>query len=530
MGLFKTFSFDAVILIVFAFFLFMGIYFGIRRQFGLVLRLALPPVILYFLFDEFLKLHEKTKGFLKIRADGYLASALFVYIVAYLLMFFAIGLIYGIFKPPVKTRIMKEPGLFSRLAGGAAGLISAYFTSLLLVFFLKPVLGFNFSTPLTKVLVATDNSVFTLSKLNRHQYVNVDEYLEYDEALDLFTGKSALDFYRKTEAAISSLPELEQEIGTILPLLSQASRNLAGSGTLEELARKEGGKRVYQSILELEKNNENYPLIKEKLQQLHENRAYLLIRELLPGPLDFPSLMAVVSENLASILSEFPGVEEKKAFESGHAAGLYFQENGARFRELLPQAGTELEEHVEAFAGLLAGDPSEYMEAFLEGHSADFPELAKVFRKYLKHKDELANLPKNLSLAAKLALVERGKNWFENPLWEKHSLLRYHFFEALTSPDNRGHELYSEYFFRNYLATEDYYGFGAEEFRACLDELQELVEDGLLPEAVARIYVRNLLLEDSFLRESVAENLSDILALEHAYLSAELKAELAKRG
>ena len=65
MGLFKTFSFDAVILIVFAFFLFMGIYFGIRRQFVLVLRLALPPVILYFLFDEFLKLHEKTKGFLR---------------------------------------------------------------------------------------------------------------------------------------------------------------------------------------------------------------------------------------------------------------------------------------------------------------------------------------------------------------------------------------------------------------------------------------------------------------------------------
>ena len=154
-------------------------------------------------------------------------------------MFFAIGLIYGIFKPPVKTRIMKEPGLFSRLAGGAAGLISAYFTSLLLVFFLKPVLGFNFSTPLTKVLVATDNSVFTLSKLNRHQYVNVDEYLEYDEALDLFTGKSALDFYRKTEARFP-LSRIGTGNRTIFPAL-QASRNLAGRGKLEELARKEEG-------------------------------------------------------------------------------------------------------------------------------------------------------------------------------------------------------------------------------------------------------------------------------------------------
>ena len=528
MHVFNVFSFDAIILLVFALFLFMGIYFGLRKQLGIVLQLGLPPVILYFLFDEFLFLHEKI---FKTSTERYVFNALFVYILAYLILFFLIGLLYGLIKPPVRKRVLERPRIYSRIVGGVLGLVSAFLFSSLLLYFLKPVLGFHYRSPLTKVMVAADNRVLTLSKLNRYQYVNVDKYREYDEALALFTGRAALDFYEETKERIESLPELETKIAGIRPLLSSASADLFGEGKLSELVRKDGKKRVYQRILDFEKENEDFSEINQTFSELQEKQAYVLLAEIIDET-SFPALMEALDANLGEVLAEFPDLESRLAFERGHGAALYYLDNGPAFRKHLPEAGAELEHHVLAFETMLSGDPAQFAESFLAEAGGKYPQLGEAFRAYLRNREAISELPKNLTFAAKIVLAEEAKHWFVNHLWEDVGLLKHYLFDALGNPRNRSHRLYSEYFFVHYLASADEYEhFGGQELLECLNELEVLVQKGLLPRELAEKYVANLFLEeDSILAMLAGDGFSEMLEVEHEFLPENLKAELAKRG
>ena len=374
----------------------------------------------------------------KTSTERYLFNALFVYILAYLILFFLIGLLYGLIKPPVRKRVLERPRIYSRIVGGVLGLVSAFLFSSLLLYFLKPVLGFHYRSPLTKVMVAADNRVLTLSKLNRYQYVNVDKYREYDEALALFTGRAALDFYEETKERIESLPELETKIAGIRPLLSSASADLFGEGKLSELVRKDGKKRVYQRILDFEKENEDFSEINQTFSELQEKQAYVLLAEIIDET-SFPALMEALDAYLGEVLAEFPDLESRLAFERGHGAALYYLDNGPAFRKHLPEAGAELEHHVLAFETMLSGDPAQFAESFLAEAGGKYPQLGKCSG--LISGTEAISSPKNLTFAAKIVPEEATLVCKSSG---RRGLL--HIPLIFRNPRNRSHRLYSEYF------------------------------------------------------------------------------------
>ncbi|HEY8395680.1 MAG TPA: CvpA family protein [Bacilli bacterium] len=544
MEFFNTFSFDAIILLVVAISIFTGIYYGIYRQVGVLLKLGLPFVVLYFLFDQFLIIHKKITGLglFKNSSHRYLINALFVYIIAYALLFFLIGMIYRIFRPSVMDRVLKRPEAYSRLVGGFIGLITGFLISTLLVYFLKPIIGFNYNPPFTKLLIASENRVISLSKLNQYQYVNVEKFQAYDEAIDSFTGRSALDYYTKSCETIQSLSELEEKINhEICPLLSSSSQELLGEDVLESLVSKDGNKRIYQKILEIEKDNESYQLIEASFRELPSKQVYILLSSLLEeeGTFSFPAFMETVESNYEEILSEFTDLKSRKEFENGFASGKYYLENQETFRKYFPgNQNADFVTRVENMETLLESEEFPgYAKSFLESDAENYPLLTEIFRKYLKQEKTITVLPKHLSFAAKIVLAEESKNWFKAPLWEDMDLIKYYLYDAFTSSENRGHKLYSEYFFANYLAAEEgYESFGGAEFSACLEKLQAAVATGIIERDVAERYVANLLLEEDGVladfqkRKISAPSLYDeILQLENEYLTESLKAELASR-
>jgi hypothetical protein len=181
---------------------------------------------------------------------------------------------------------------------------------------------------------------------------------------------------------------------------------------------------------------------------------------------------------------------------------------------------------------MLSGDPAQFAESFLAEAGGKYPQLGEAFRAYLRNREAISELPKNLTFAAKIVLAEEAKHWFVNHLWEDVGLLKHYLFDALGNPRNRSHRLYSEYFFVHYLASADEYEhFGGQELLECLNELEVLVQKGLLPRELAEKYVANLFLEeDSILAMLAGDGFSEMLEVEHEFLPENLKAELAKRG
>lgn len=548
MELFKTFSFDAIIILVLVISFFVGIYYGIYRQVGLVLKLGLPFIALYFVFNGLMNIYLKTTrlGLFKKSANRYLFNALLVYILAYVLLFSLTGFIYYLFRPSVKKRVLTQSNIYLRIVGGFIGLISGFLICTILAYFIKPFINYNYDNPLTKALIASENKVLTISKLNQYQNINVERFEEYKETIDLFTGRRALDFYSLFEQKLTSLPELELKLKTeIQPLLSENSKNLITSNDiLKELIRKDGNKRVYEKIMEAEKENSNFALIEETLLEINNNRAFIWVYYEYLGTdiseLSFNGLVSFSQNNLDAMLLELPDHKSRLDFKEDLAACEYYLDHGQVFSGYLSAEleANDLKTYVTTFENLLKAEAlQDYSERFLKTESAKYPKLAKIFKNYQKNIKVINNLPNNLSFVVKLVLAEEEKNWFQNPLWEKHTLLKYYLYDALSAQSNRGHELYSEYFFANYLAvSEDYEVFGVREFEECLERLDETVKSGLLRQEVAEKFVTNLLLdEESIIADMERRNITsasfyeDILALEHEYLTDSLKAELLKR-
>ncbi len=548
MEILKTFSFDAIIILVLAVSFFIGIYYGIYRQVGLVLKLGFPFIILYFSFSSLMKGYQKLThlGLFKKNPHRYLFNALLVYILAFVLLFFLTGFIYKLFQPSVKKRVLNQTKIYFRIIGGFIGLISGFLVCIILVYFIKPFINFDYESPLTKALVATENKVLTISKLNQYQNVNVEKFEEYKLTISLFTGRRALDFYTDFEQEILSLPELEEKLQTaILPLLSETSKNLIESNDiLKELIRKVGNKRVYEKILEAEKKNNDLALIEEALLEVKNNRVYIWIYykylETELSELAFEEFIYFCLSNHEEVLAEIIDHKKRQDFQKGLAACEYYLENGQVFSSYLTSFDpyiSDLKTYVINFESLLKSEAlDDYSVQFLKTE-IKYPKLAKIFRSYQKNKKKINNLPNQLSLAAKIVLAEEEKNWFQDPLWEKHELLKYYFYDSLAVSSNYGHELYSEYFFAKYLAaSENYEVFGVSEFGECLKKLDEAVAMGLLQREVAEKVVSNMLLnEEGIIADLEKENIitasfyEDVLELENEYLTESLKAKLLKR-
>jgi hypothetical protein len=551
LNIFATFSFDVIILLVLAVSFLTGIYLGLYRQAGNTLVLALPLILLYFLFDAIMTVYIKITGlgFFKSSPHRHLFNVLIAYALAYVILAVFIWFIYRLFRPSVQKRVLNQPSRLFRILGGTLGLLSGYVICLILIYVIKPFININYHSPLTRVLIGTESKVITISKLNRYQNINVEKFHKYQKEINLLTGRTAFDFYSEAHDFLIYLPDLEIYLETeIHPLLSDASKaliedNLEGNNYLQGLVKRVDNKRISELILENEKANNNFSLISSKYALLRKNEGYILVYyEYLNTDLtdlNFYTLINIFEENQEEILKEISDKERKEVFNKGLEASLYYKENSDFFINEFSSEGeiSDIAIYVKYFESLLKSlKLQEIADEFLKTDNSDYPILKEIFRNYLKYKDRLIDLPPHLSFEAGIILSEEEKNWLQTPLWENHVLIKSYLLDCLSSSVNYGHELYSEYFFTKYLADpQGYDSFGIEEFQDVLLKLDEQVTSGLLNQNVAEKYINSLLLEsDSIVYDFVRQELADplifqeIVLLENKYLTDSLKAEILK--
>jgi uncharacterized membrane protein required for colicin V production len=532
---FETFSFDIIIFLVLVISVLSGVYYGLYRQGGKTLRLLIPFIALYFLFNPIMKIYDSTLGKTFFRNSIYyrFSNALLVYVLFFALFCLFSKAIYYLFRPSVQKRVLNQESKLSRTFSGFLGLMNGYLLTIIILFILNPFLDINYQTPLTKFLNLTANEVLTVSKLNEYQYLNVEEYERYQEGLGKITGRTAKKAFQEITNFFEKTSTINLELENHYLSFSEEAKNLvlvnlSGSDYLQALMTKVDGKHVFTSVLNLEKENPAYSQLKEIYDELVLFEGYLLVLEeyqLINKNME--ELNALLQTHYYDISSAFTNSNAQSKFEKNARVLNTLAENYSFYSKFSVEIISNMDTYYDIINSLDNEQFKSFCTDFLaDGDTKNYPEIVEVFELYLEKEQVINKFNPYLSLAAKLVLSKDQKNWLVKPLWERQALLKTYIFDALSSERVLGSQLYQEYFLYQYLIS-DYDGreFDIDYFETLLESLESKVNLGIVDEVVASNLIKQLLYnpQGALINLTLDGKLSptffaDLEGLEHPYL------------
>jgi len=559
----ETFNFDIIIILVLIASVTAGVYYSLYRQARKTLALVVPFIGLFFLHDLVMGLIQTTPAVngLMNKVFGWIAKFLgllayknimitgFVGLILYLAMAGIIILIYGFFPITVEKRVLTKTKRFSRVVAGLLGFINGYIIVIILMVVLKPIATIDYDRPLTAAMNETSNIYIPISKLNEVQNANIDKYAEYKNAFDSLSGKKAAAAYEAIADINDDFETLNDYFETTmyaqLGADSQAlvDANRTGTDFVSAFLAEADGTMVLESVLTEEADNPEIASITEKLNYLKSNKGYWqFFSEILENDYDtydYSAISASLSANQEVISAEFAGIRERNLFLERLDDLAFFAAHFSEFTVLAADAAiVDLPTYLTSFSDLLIDSArlNAYATAFLttEFTEADpiITALNGAFREYSSQQETIGLMNPWMALDCRIILAHRNAEWMTAKTWETQPLLKSYMTDTLTGITTGGFGLYHEYFFYVYLAGDCTFadGFDAADFASVLSKLETVVASGTLSAENAVSYVENLFLYPNsviFVLEE-RENLSptffdDIYAMNHAYLSEELK-------
>jgi hypothetical protein len=559
----ETFNFDIIIILVLIASVTAGVYYSLYRQARKTLALVVPFIGLYFLYGLVMGFIQNTPALNDVmnKVFGWIAKFLgllvyknimitgFVGLILYLGMAGIIILIYSFFPITVEKRVLTKTPPFSRVVAGLLGFINGYIIVIILMAVLKPIATIDYDRPLTAVMNETSNVYIPISKLNEIQNANIEKYEKYQAAFDFLGGKQAAAAYGAMAEISDEFQVLNDyfettmysQLGTDSQALVDAQ--LIGTDFVSAFLAEAEGTMVLSAVLTEEADNPEIASISEKLTYLKNNKGYwLFFSEILENDFDtydFSAISESLSTNSEVIGAEFVGVRERDLFLKRRDDLANFASYFSQFTVLADDAAiADLATYLASFSDLLtdAERLHAYVTAFL---ATEFTEasplietLQSAFGEYSRNQENIGLMNPWMALESRIILSHRNAEWMSAKTWETQPLLKSYMTDTLKGISTGGFGLYHEYFFYAYLAGDATFadGFDATDFASVLSQLETVVANGTMSAEVAVSYVENLFLYPSSVINVLEErgNLSptlfdDIYAMNHAYLSEELK-------
>lgn len=562
----ETFNFDIIIVLVLIASVTAGAYYSLYRQARKTLALVVPFIGLFFLHGLVMEFIETTPAVNDIinKVFGWIAKFLgllayknimitgFIGLILYLAMAGIILLIYGLFPITIEKRVLTKTKPFSRVVAGLFGFINGYIIVIILMVILKPIATIDYDRPLTAVMNETSNIYIPISKLNEVQNANIEKYEKYQNAIDSLSGK-------KAAAAYSAMADISDEFQTLnayfqTTMYAQLGADsktlidvhLIGTDYVSAFLAEVDGVMVLNTVLTEEKDNPEIASITEKLTYLKNNQGYwLFFSEILENDFDaydFSEISALLSANQEVVSAGFSGVRERNLFLDRSGDLAFFAAHFTEFTALADDAAVvDLATYRASFSDLMTDSErlNAYATAFL---ATEFTEtdpiiavLGDAFSEYSRLQEAIGLMNPWMALDSRIILAHRNTEWMTAKTWETQPLLKSYMTDTLTGTATGGFGLYHEYFFYVYLAGDCTFadGFDAGDFASVLSKLETAVAGGTMSAENAVSYVENLFIYSNsviFVLEE-RENLSptffdDIYAMNHAYLSEDLKALL----
>lgn len=552
MRIFETFNFDIIILLVLIAMASSSLYFGLYRQTRKTLTLIGPIIVLYFLFNKIMKLvNNSSFGFkistglsklLKINIYQSMTYTMIIYIICWLILGFIIRFLYGIYRMPIEKKVLTKPSWISKVISLILGIINAYVIIMILMFALKPLITIDYEKPITKVFVKTSNDVVTVSNLNKFQNVNIQEYLEYQESIDYFTGYKVANHYQNIVDFLESLPNINETLKNNFPNLSTASQEIITKDLIDDnylQAFMSGEKTInFKVVLKNEKTNPIYSELDALYNILLSNKGYLFVyHKYLNNQLenyDYPTLTKIILDNQEEILNQFVQTKSKDQF-LGVVADFSFQVTYRdEFFQILGIEDTiTIKDQVQASEEMINSErlfslAANFIEHFQDDNNPIITGIKKTFMKTLNSEKNINNISRQMSLAGKLVFGKDYEYWFVYHTWEKNILIKTYLMETISFQEANGYRLYSEYFFYEYLVSDFTFEepIDIDDFNIILFRLNQIVVDDILKEPAAIRYLENLFIDNrSVLGCLIKKGLvspslfSDLLTIENQYLS-----------
>ena len=555
----STFNFDIIIVLVLIASIIAGAYYSLYRQIRKTLVLIVPLVALYFvlpplmtfikstsaIYDILVKIISFVGRFLKLGAYQNIMISGLIGLISFVIMALMISFIFQLFTVPIEKRVLRSTPWFSRVVGGLFGLIKGYVLIILILLFMKPIADINYHKPFTKVIVDTSLVYLPVSKLNEVQNVNVTLYREYQEAFDHVSGNKVLATLNFLDDVNDQFIDLDTYIDTtMLDQLSADSQtlittHLTGTDYLTALLTDVDGTLVIDTVLTDEKNNPNIATIKEKLTFLLNHRGYwTFLSTILTNPIntyEYDEISQAYRDNQESLLELFPSLRYKNEFVLYMQNLSFFENNFLDFKTILAdETITDFASYQISFQDAINNHFSDYATSFTSYAFAETSptliSLRSMFSEAMKYEANLALMDINMSLPTRVILGKRYDEWFTNPLWETEVLINSYCLDSLGSYQAQGNNLYSEYFFFNYLSEGMTFDdlFSIDDLEIMLTNLEVLVNDGLLAQTTATGFIDSLFQTPNSLfvqmnNRSLLTNtfLVDASNLSHPYLSSE---------
>lgn len=559
----ETFNFDIIIILVLIASVTAGVYYSLYRQARKTLALVVPFIGLYFLYDLVMGFIQDTPALFDTmnKVFGWIAKFLgllayknimitgFVGLILYLAMAGVIILIYGFFPITVENRVLAKTKPFSRVVAGLLGFINGYIIVIILMAVLKPIATIDYDRPLTAVMNETSNIYIPISKLNEIQNANIDKYTKYQDAFDFLSGKQAAAAYEAMAEINDNFQTLNDyfettmyaQLGTDSQALVDAQ--LIGTDFVSAFLAEVDGTMVLSTVLTEEKDNPEIVLFTEKLTYLKNNNGYwLFFSEILENDYDtydFSAISESLNANQAVISAKFVGLRERNLFLERLEDLATFTAHFSEFTVLADDAAiVDLATYLASFSDLLTDSErlNAYATAFMATEFTEASPLIKTlqsaFGEYSRNQETIGLMNPWMNLESRIILAHRNSEWMISKTWETQPLLKSYMTDTLTNTTTGGFGLYHEYFFYVYLGGDATFadGFDATDFVSVLSKLETAVAGGTLSAEAAVSYVENLFLYPNSVINVLEErgNLSptlfdDIYAMNHAYLSEELK-------
>lgn len=555
MEIFEAFNFDIIIILILLASVMAGLYYSLYRQSKKTLIIVIPFVILFFIFNEIMKIFNQIKfitsirdsvfDFLKINSYKNITTAIIVYIVSFLVIAFLVRVLLSVFNLSVQRQVMNKPKSASRLLGGLLGLLNGYLIIMILMFGVKPFIDVNYDRPITSLLNETSNEFITLTELNECQNVNVEKFNDYDLALNYLTGRKALDGYNEILNFISSIPLMNQEIqDKIVPILSVPSLQLLNSSDyVSALLSEADGKVVINTIIKNEKDNQYLSLIKELNKELINKQGYIYLKnKFLTNDINtynYDDIYNILASNQDEIANQFSDLRSRNHFKEIVEAGKFYQEYQSTIKTLLEDENiTDLQSYVNSFETILTNKEllnnfaSKFKESLKDSDNKIISINIDLFSIYIKYKDKISLIDFQMPFSARVILGKHYSKWFTNKIWEEQYLIHSYLIDAISSSTVSGNHLYHQYIFYTYLSnnvtfTDD---FDINDMNTVFTNIDEMVQSGLLSENEAIRYIDNLFLysnsafNDLVRQDKVSDTfITELLNVNNVYLSDNVK-------
>lgn len=534
MGVFESFNFDIIIVLILVSSLIFGLYFTLYRQLRRTIVLILPFVILSFSFNLIYRLITGV-GFIKdygfkalefIGFDTYVeyAFSLIVYFFSYLVIAIIIRVVYSFFRISVKNRVLGKKSGYSKVASALLGLLNGYILGMLLMFILSPFIGLNYNKPLTKVYLATTNDALTFSRLNQVSNTNTELYLEYEDTLGALTGRDVLNAYDKINLKFTYFEELEAEFNNeLLEKLSPVSVNLLAENKLLYSFVK-GANVIFGN----EKQTDHLKRLRQINKAIRNDLVYLNIYYNLVNK-DEDAVINYVVDNYDDLILEASRNLERDTLIKEYNIFTRYIENKDEYLSLLEYESVDIVSDVIYYETYLNKNLDSFIIDFnlryANEETEEIKKLKKVFASYTANKDLFIDSQYDFSLSTKLTLVSNYRYYYKKEVVFKNQLINVYLKETLLDLNANGHELYSEYFFYKKLnVNSDADEITMNDFLIILDNLDKVVDGGMFNLAEANVYLYNLFAsKKQILLQKLNDNVIDeIKLLDNKFISAEL--------